>query len=259
MNGMTMLELMIAVFLSVFILLSLMSLYFGVQKNILMNAALMNIQNNIRVTSQILRKAVLNAGLVISENPLHSYESPDMKTTTEAFTVRGANSDTVNVITPMKNLNEICVTNTSRFSVGDTLVIDDAKTYDTFIVKDIKNNFIITQDPLQKRYQKNAEVAAYFMDSYYIGKTNRFNRDGSKLYALYVEDIHGRKTELVEGVSNMKISYSVLYHDVLKNVSQSEVSDWSQVRGISITLELTSLNASTLKKEAYVYFTLRQF
>lgn len=257
---MTLLELLIAIFLSTLILFSLMSLYLGVQKNILMNTALMNIQNNIRVTAQIFRNAVLSAGYVVANNKMHSYQGSDMKAATEGFTVQGANTHTMSVINTMESIDKIRVTNVSHFSVGDVLVIYDAKTYDIFTVKEVqsKNNFLVTVDPLQKIYEKNAEVTPYFIDSYYVSKTDRVNQDGSKLYALYVKDIHGRKTELVEGVSDMKISYSVLENHYLKNISQNDIVDWTEVVGLSITLQFNSLNASNIKKEAYVYIALRK-
>jgi hypothetical protein len=83
------------------------------------------------------------------------------------------------------------------------------------------------------------------------------NADGSKVRALYVKDIHGRKTELVEGVSNMEISYSIAENNFLKNVSQNEMGDGSKVQGVAIMFELISLNAFKIKKKAYVYTALR--
>ncbi len=256
--GLTLLELLIAILLSGFIIYIAMWFYVSIQKNIAMHDALMNMQNNMRMVTQLLRTDIMHAGFAEGHEKIHSYVGPEIKQGTDAFTIFGANVNTVDVI-KMENVDTFVLTDVSHFAVGDTLAVFDANSYEIFKVKEVllKNNIIISEKPLQKIYPPHAEVSVYDSNTYYIAKTDRKNADGSLLYALYVKDIHSHKTELLEGFSNMKISYSVLENDDIQNVSSEQVVDWTNVRGISIAFELCSLNRFSLKKEVFLYVALR--
>lgn len=257
-RGVTLPELLIAIFLGSFIFFITLSFYLAIQKNIAMSDALMNMQDNIRITSQILRNDIFHAGFVVHTDSIHSYEGPELKSGTNAFTIKGASTYTVSLVA-MNSADKLAVTDVSRFEVGDQLVIFDAREFEIFKVGEVqaKNNIIIPDKPLQRLYSPHAEISEYFTNSYFISKTDRNNADGSKLYALYVKDIHGRKEELVEGICNMRILYSILKDEQIFNVSESQVADWSLVRGVSFSLELNSVGKFHLKKEFYLYVALR--
>jgi Tfp pilus assembly protein PilV len=94
------------------------------------------------------------------------------------------------------------------------------------------------------------------INSYFIAKTKRKNKLGQPIYALYQYDNKHIKTELVEGVNDMNIQYTVVDHNQLKHVSENEINNSSNVIGISIMLSLSSLNEMILNKNEYFYVAI---
>jgi hypothetical protein len=253
---------MIAIFLSSGLIFFLSSLYLSVHKNRLIHLAMMNIEDNIRVTYQILSKAIRDAGYVLSENKIAAYTGSEIKPGTDAFTVRGANTLTVPLIDTMQDPSSLYIHNTLHFAVGDKIVIHDTTRAEIFAIQAIQNNGnitrILTDHTLKKLYEKNAELSLYMLNTFYIGKTTRLNSDGSPLYALYKKDLNMHKTELIEGVSSMKIQYCVENEGMVQEVSAAAIEDWSKVQGVRLALEFSSSDTFPFKKNAFVYATFRE-
>ena len=57
--------------------------------------------------------------------------------------------------------------------------------------------------------------------------------------SLYEHDWQAGKTELVEGVDEIKIKYHV--KGMQDALAASEISDWKQVNGVSIYLKLSAV------------------
>lgn len=256
--GLTLLELMLAILIGSLILCLSCAFYLGVQKSIAMHDALTNMQDNARIVSQLLRTEIFRAGFVVHEDSIHSYHGSDMKPGTEGLTIKGAGTNTVSVVA-MKNPTELILSDVSHFTVGDALVIFDANQYEIFNVKEVdaKDKKLIAEKPLKNFFEAYSEVSEYVANTYNIQKTDRKNADGTILYALYMIDIHGHKNEIAEGISDMKISYSVLDNDHLINFSASQIIDWSMVRGVTIAFLLNSLNSFSYKSQVFIYAAKR--
>lgn len=93
-------------------------------------------------------------------------------------------------------------------------------------------------------------------NTYFIGKTKRKDDKGEPVYALYQVDINKQKRELVEGINDMKIQYTILKNNQLFDVAENEVTNEDKVVGVSITLTFTSLNAFYLQKNEAMYVSL---
>lgn len=273
---------MLALILSMFILLSLSLIYLASAKNHLAEAALHNIQENIRVSSQILQSELRMAGNVgcaklqnnfpvttsqpynmTYDNRLHDYQGNEVKVGTDALTVRYANPLPAFLIETMHDLNNIHIAASPKMAVGDMVVISDCETAEMFDIQALSTasdgtQFIETNKNLTKQYKENSEVSEFEMNTFYIGKTDRKSATGVAIYALYMEDRNFHKTELVEGVDAMQIRYTVFEQGNMREKSSDEVENWAQVVGVSLQLDFDSLNFFPLKKTAYTYVALRE-
>ena len=113
----------------------------------------------------------------------------------------------------MHELNVLHITATPKISENTLLIISDCKNADIFIAQQISiesdGTQIIKADiNLSKRYEPYAEVSVFNVNTFYIGKTDRKNANGSPIYALYLKDLT-HKTELVEGIVDMQARYMV--------------------------------------------------
>ncbi|MCE3239302.1 MAG: hypothetical protein K0R24_2283 [Gammaproteobacteria bacterium] len=94
---------------------------------------------------------------------------------------------------------------------------------------------------------------------YFIEKTNRKDTVGAAIYALYYQDTTSKpfkKIELVEGINEMKIKYTVLENHQLVEYPADQITESSKVRAVSIKLLFSSLNQAHLKKSEYLYVAL---
>jgi hypothetical protein len=117
---------------------------------------------------------------------------------------------------------------------------------------------------------ENSRIAKSFLKSaiknntleikyYFIEKTNRKDATGAPIYALYHQDTTSKpfkKIELVEGVNEMKVKYTVLENHQLVEYFPNQITDESKVKGVSIKLLFSSLNQTHLEKSEYVYVAL---
>ena len=120
---------------------------------------------------------------------------------------------------------------------------------------------------------ENTRIAKYFLKSaiknknnnkpditnYFIEKTTRKDQMGMPIYALYRQDTTSRpfkKIELVEGVNAMEIKYAVFENHQLVEYPIDKITDWFNVKGVSIKLLWSSFDKIHLEKTEYVYAAL---
>jgi type IV pilus assembly protein PilW len=280
--GFSLIELMVALTLSLLILMSLSTIYLAASKNHLSEAALQNIQQNARIAFQLIQGAIRIAGNVgcaalqddfpvttsepyniTKNNRIHDYRGSEIKGGTDAFTVRYADAVSGLLIEPMQLANIIHMTGFPKIKAGDVLLISDCETAEMITVEQVSSSndetqIIMTDKNLTKVYKENAEVSVFEMNAFYIGKTDRKDSKGAPIYALYMKDKASHKTELVEGISEMQIRYVVLQNGGISEERSEEVNDWSAVVGVSLQLVFESLNDFSLKKTGYTYVALRE-
>lgn len=139
-----------------------------------------------------------------------------------------------------------------KFQPRDVLLISDCHHAEVVRASDFRLHYI---------YQKDAQVGHLLKIVYYIGKTNRNNKLGNPIYALYRRDLNGPaqvSAELVEGVEDMQVIYGVkTSENNIDFYTADKVPDWSQVQGVQIKLLLTGVEGS-LKREWSVFVALRE-
>lgn len=94
------------------------------------------------------------------------------------------------------------------------------------------------------------------INNYFIATTKRKNKRGYPIYALYYFDNKHHKTELVEGINTMKIQYTILKKNQIMSVDENQISNDSHIIGISIMLNLSSVNEINLNKNEYFYVSI---
>lgn len=99
-------------------------------------------------------------------------------------------------------------------------------------------------------------VATNKINTYFVDKTLRINDRGESIYALYQLDTKNHKQELVEGINDMKIQYSILKNNKIIEINADEINNKSKIIGVSIMLTFASLNEFTLKKNEFMYVSI---
>jgi type IV pilus assembly protein PilW len=280
--GMTLIELMFVLALTLFIISGVSSIYLASVKNHVAETALQNIQQNARITFQQLNTVLRSAGYIgcskltddfpiysstsyniTKENRIQSYQGNELKSGTDAFTVRYANAINANLIETMKVPDVLHVTASPKITAGDVLLISDCKTADIFTVEQVSiesdgTQMIKADDALSKCYEIYAEVSALEINTFYIGKTDRKDLAGLPVYALYQKDKYSHKTELVEGVNGMQIQYFIEENGNIFEEKIPTVNQWNAVVGISLQLNFSSLNRFPLQKTEYHVIAFRE-
>jgi hypothetical protein len=139
--------------------------------------------------------------------------------------------------------DSILYSNTAeKFAAGDVLIISDCQTAEILQAKEVFNlqteQKIIAEQPLKKRYEKNAEISKLAINTYFIGDTGRLSESGKPILALYSRDLLQHKQELVEGVSQLLPSLDI---------------DQAENKGVSLILKFETEH---LQREGYLYVSL---
>lgn len=268
-TGVTLIELIISIILSLFMTISIAGLYLTIHKTLLAQTALMNIHENMQIILQRFHSSIAAAGFIgcakltnqfpvasyppiniSQDNMISAYKDSEMKAGTDAITIMSASAAYAKLTESMEDLAELHVSDEPHFVKENVLLISDCLSADIFTIKKItkikKQQIIQTVQPLSKKYPEDAEVRLFEVNKYFVAKTSRYDSNGLPIYALYLKDIYSRKTELIEGVDDMKIQYTY-----------SQMSDKNQIRGVNLSFVLGSLNNFKLKKKIYSYVALR--
>lgn len=266
-SALTLIEMMLALSLSIFILIAVTEIYLTAQKGQKIQIAMNTIQENSRIAAQLLSTSIRMAGYtgceyfpVTSINRITDYKNSEMKTDTDAMTVWHAGNENTVLTKTMRGPSTLYTTTSVKFSAGDLLIISDCKSAEVFQVKQISafingTQKILSTKPLTKSYEKNAEVSLFKKESYFIADTGRLDETGKTVYALYMKDNHGRKTELVEGIDQMEIYYDVAGNNHLSERSGRELASDDVVMGVGLKLRFISFS---LQKTGYIYAALRE-
>lgn len=228
--------------------------YGVVQKQFRRQTALLELSDHSRIAEQLWMTVIRSKKTTISP-----YYYKDAKPGTDAFTIDYVDTLGEDVLFDMQDHTVVYTTSSHKFSVNDDLMISDCKSVEFFKVKNavVSNNEqkIITDKPLNKMYKKFSEVNSYQHESYYIGSTQRFDNHHQVINALYRINKKGKKTEIIEGINDMKIGYSVLKEGVM--IDQPILYEDETITGVAISLKHVSLIEPSLSKKQYSYVAIR--
>lgn len=93
--------------------------------------------------------------------------------------------------------------------------------------------------------EKDAAGERFKKIIFFIGETDRKNSEGGSIYALYRMEALGRKEELVSNIVDMRLRYAIVTPSAkeMVSVSADQVRDWGRVRGVEVTLLVSSEEA----------------
>lgn len=219
-SGLSLIELMVALTVSSFLLVIMTAVFLGAEHVFKIQEELSNLQENKRIAVKLLTSDLRLAGYIgcaklTADFPLKKFQSYDLKPqnkiaiTANTVEVQHVSISHANLLESTQGSTEIILTNDSRFSAGDILLISDCKTAEIFQIKSVikKSHYqiIIPTVELTNIYDKQAEVAHLEKNYYFVAKTNRKSSQGKPIYAFYYRDINNRKTELIENINRMNV------------------------------------------------------
>jgi len=271
-RGLILMELIFAVAIGLLLLSVLMEVYLTCERSFRLQNALHQIQDNAKTATIILKSELFKAGNIgcaklTYDFPLVPYRSFTLNPRNKLI---GNNANEIMVSyagypntvleESMRNEATLYTNINSRFAPNDILLISDCKQAEIFQVSQVKYSRglqeIISLYPLHSRYEKYAQIAKFESNKYFIANTHRVNRDGTAIYALFMEDINRHKTELVDGIHQMRIMYTINQSGQWVDVQPQDVADWSTVVGVMIELMLDS---PPIKKNWYLYARIQEF
>ena len=270
--GIMLIEFMVAMLISLLLLGLLGTTYLAAEKNQAAQAACFLVQENGRLATQLLGRNIHQAGNVgcarlAADFPLSSALqdglAPHTKIqgTDKTLTLRGGSLASGYLAQAMQTPSVLYVSSSLPVTVGDSLMVSDCQTAAIFQVKSIEKvsatlQKIVSVLPLPKRYNMNAEVHTYEVNTYFVAATRRVDAAGAVIYALYRKNLHQHSAELVEGIEAMQFRYDVLQGDRRVTMEASQVQDWAKVMGVSIELHVSATNNYPLHKIRYSYAAL---
>jgi type IV pilus assembly protein PilW len=275
-QGHTLLELVIALALALFLSSVVMSIFIQCKKTYYLTQHLDTLQTSARIAFNWLSHDIRMAGLIgcvrlLDFYPTNTHLTPD----TSLVIWRGGD-------TPSK----LTLPQLSRARLDSDIILVQSLDPNTFPVRFAKGHHIsLLQRPLfhsndellisdcqhaeafkwghinlQYSYQGDSELG--FLDKiiYYIGNTGRRTHDGKPIYALYRRNLNkslNNPVELVEGIEKIKIRLGVKNTSGnLTYVNPDHIKSWINVRSLEINLLLN--DEKPLRREWKQIVALRE-
>lgn len=286
-TGISLVELMIAMLLSLWLIVGIVLAYFSNQRSYLTAEALAHMQENARVAIYLLSQEVHSAGYIgclplnaIELNQVNTHFFSDTRlggwnqgTSTFHFHLpadiakKAAPNTNILLVQRMTNdnyvvrsaeKNAIFFEQKPNYEVGETLLISDCVHANIVQVTSISSNKITVSPALVQSYNRASQIGHLASVFYYIRKTNRKNTGGAPIYALYRRDINESAKlaqEVVEGIENMQIKFGIKQADKVfyLPIQQITAADWQAIVSVQIALLLNSIDPILDRSPTYQF------
>lgn len=277
-DGFSLVEILVATALSVFLLTAVMTVYLSQKKSYRFTEGLARVQENGRLAIAGLNKDVRMAGYIgcgrLSEIRLHnllpgidfrpetsivgfnngqttaSYSSPTVDAIlriavpkTAVLIVQHADAESV----VASHDQQIKVPADQTFKVGDVALLSNCQQAHIFRVQAVHQQWLTPMPQFTDRYEwADSQMSRLLTYIYYVANTGRINQAGNPIYALYrrnLNDAPTKQNEWVEGVENMQIVYGIFdpKTTMIYYATADKVLDWKQVISVKIALLLNSI------------------
>lgn len=271
--GMTLIELLLALSLSLFLITLIFEIYLIAENNQRTQSDLISLQESEQILSQILQRHIHMAGYIgcaklTDDFPFYNHlsENIGVNNIIEFFQLSEKNSDGIKIwrastssamlTKPMRGYGTLYVTKSLHFFPGERIIISDCKTAELVRIKQVSSlsdgtQKIIMSTPLKKLFTPPAEVREFIRETYFLNETERFGPKQQPIYALFSKVNDEPKTEIVEGIESMQIELNQIENGSLKIKKISEIPDIVSPVGISFVFD------TQLHKKWYTYVSLR--
>lgn len=268
-SGITLIELLITMFISALVLAVLMEMYLTCMRSFNLQNALYHLQNTAKEAAFIFATEFKKTGNIgcahlSTDFPVTSYKQYTLTTRNKiigndsSLTFRYAEYPHATLRQSMHEYGKLYANQTVKFGKGDILIISNCARAEIFEVSQVKlsrgKQLITSLLPLHDLYEKDAEISLFNINKYYVNKTNRNDRHGYPIYSLFIENNRYGKSELIADIHKMQLSYTIEQSGQLKEVNAKEISNWADVKGVAVDLELV---AFPFKKTWHFYSALR--
>lgn len=280
-RGFSLIEIMIAMVLGIFMIAGIGKIYSGSRQTNSMQEALSQIQESGRYALNLIAQEIRPVGFqgcpnltsVIPENRIKNsppvinlanaiigydyaggsisgYTVPSgVKSDTSILTLQrgGGCSDFLSSSMGGDSTVNLSTSNDCGFEADDILVVSDCKKTDVFIASSGSGSIghdasFNTIANFSKAYDIDAEVIKFYLREYYIKDDSLYRR------SVYYEGgvRKNRDSQIAEGVEDMEIKYGVkVNNNKLTYVSAGDVAQWDQVISVIVKLSLISVDASS--------------
>lgn len=226
-HGVMLLELLIAVFISLLMISVLTRIYFSMHQNEMRLHQLEVQQDHAQRAVTMMRDDIFMAGYIgcgklSNEFKVISYQQFSL--TPQNYLVVEKNKLTLRyqsfpgavVMNNMKSAGRIVTDKSELFHVGEILLISDCVHAEILKVAHVwisgNVQVIIPESPLHFLYDQFAEIGKLIIHQYYLGKDIHQQQHQTGVGALFRADIKNRHHEMVEGVKDL--SFSQINNDV---------------------------------------------
>jgi type IV pilus assembly protein PilW len=220
-SGAMLVELMLACALALVLIGLLLKIYLGSQQSARIQSSLNQIQDNAKIAITILSSEIHQAGYIgcaklTNDFPLFftRYELTEknkIKGDRHSITIRHAAFKSDYLIKDMLSTSILEVKDDIHFKKNNILIISDCKHAEIFQIKNIiysRGIQIITPiSPLHNQFDSRAELARFEVNHFFISRTKRKDFYGNPISALYVKNLQGETTRLVDGINDLNIQY----------------------------------------------------
>lgn len=252
--GFTLLELLMVIIFETILLSCLLKLYIATKNNEQVFLQLNAIQENAKAAINILQAEIKSAGYIgcqrLSKNfvPISklSYNitlDNRIQGNANEIIVRKLSPVHTNLIKKMTQKNLLIVGKEIKISPQDILLISDCHHAELFQAQNVYTNKLVQRvvptSPLYFEYSKDAELGKFEINKFYLGKTKRKDNKNNFIYSLFFENIKHQRHEIIERLNKMSFNYLVNRSNELVELDASQIIDWSEVRGVTITFIFT--------------------
>ncbi|BBB15664.1 prepilin-type N- cleavage/methylation domain protein [Candidatus Rickettsiella viridis] len=258
-QGHTLLELLIALTLALFLSSVLIEIFVQCKKTYYLIQRLNAVQTSVRIAFNGLSRDIRMAGLIgcvrlINFFPLNTQLTPDNSLLVWQAGFATTHSDLPYLPEAKPHSDIILIqfldpdTRSVKFAQGGTISLVGESPFhsqDKCLISDCQHAeaFQWGQFNLQHRYQRDSEVGFLNKIVYYIGNTGRLNHKGNAIFALYRRNLNRsahNPIELVEGIEKMSVRLGVrnTANGRLLYMHPQPIKKWSDVRSVEITLVL---------------------
>ncbi len=236
-RGVSLVELLIVIALSSFIVEGLFSVYLRTKEHHRQHNALQEITEETRFMNQLLNRAIQGAGylgwsswdkipvydpsqqdllqkpILILEKNLPENIKKKIKPDTKAIELRQMDFNVVSLAEPVSlNSYEIKIEKGNYWKKENYLLIADKEHAEIIRIKSIQTllnqqQVIHLYEPLHYLYEKGAYVGYYLDKIYFIGETGKKYQNKSAVYGLYMYSENGMTEEITELISDMNFQW----------------------------------------------------
>jgi hypothetical protein len=248
-TGFSLVEFLIAITISILLLSGLIEWFLYCQHNFILQTAWINLKNNGKLAATIMQAEIKQAGnigcakltkdfsIYSDSYPYPLIASSKLRGGEHDITVMYAKYPPIPVLSPTQK-DQIAIPTFVHVQVGDVMLISDCEKAELVVIKDhIKKGsaqILLTQTPLHFSFNEKAELSRWAINHFFIAKTARHHRDGSPIFALFMQGIKQEKTELAEDILKMNITYLERVDGLIQEKQDDQVSHWEEVIGVTI-------------------------